>query len=399
MIGTRAKVAGLLLLATSMAVVLSAWTPEQPVLRVCADPDDLPFSNERQEGFENKIAQLMAAELGDSLVNVWWPHRRGFVRNTLRAGLCDLIVGVPKGFDPVLTTKPYYRSTYYFVYRQGRNLDIRSLDDTVLRHLKIGVNLIGYDYTNTPPAHALSARGVVGNLVGFHTFYTPTADRPHDIIDAVANGTVDVAIVWGPLAGHYASRAPVPLTLVALPDSDAASGMPFAFDIAMAVRRSDKAFSARIDSVLARKHDEIVGILRQYHVPMIATEGGGGGAGHTGLDRTPAASPQPAIRDSLLATEAEYQGWKWFHVYCYRCHGVDAFGGQLAPDLRNSLSAQGGLTRDTFLVAVRDGRPTKGMPPWNVLLNDKQIEELYAYVKARSDGRLAPGRPHRAAAP
>ena len=274
MIGTRAKVAGLLLLATSMAVVLSAWTPEQPVLRVCADPDDLPFSNEQQEGFENKIAQLIAAELGDSLVNVWWPHRRGFVRNTLRAGLCDLIIGVPKGFDPVLTTKPYYRSTYYFVYRQGRNLDIRSLDDTVLRHLKIGVNLIGYDYTNTPPAHALSARGVVGNLIGFHTFYTASADRPHDIIDAVANGTVDVAIVWGPLAGHYASRAPVPLTLVALPDSDAASGMPFAFDIAMAVRRSDKAFSARIDSVLARKHDDIVGILRQYHVPMITTEVG-----------------------------------------------------------------------------------------------------------------------------
>jgi mono/diheme cytochrome c family protein len=112
-----------------------------------------------------------------------------------------------------------------------------------------------------------------------------------------------------------------------------------------------------------------------------------------------AVGPRAAIRDSLLATEAEYQGWKWFHVYCYRCHGVDAVGGQLAPDLRNSLATQGGITRDTFLVIVRDGRATKGMPPWNVLLNDKQIEELYAYVKARSAGRLAPGRPHRAAAP
>lgn len=119
-----------------------------------------------------------------------------------------------------------------------------------------------------------------------------------------------------------------------------------------------------------------------------------------GPDGTPAVqavSPRAAIRDSLLATEAEYQGWKWFHVYCYRCHGVDAFGGQLAPDLRNALSAQGALARDTFLVTVRDGRPTKGMPAWNVLLNEKQIEQLYAYVKARSDGRLAPGRPHRAA--
>jgi quinoprotein dehydrogenase-associated probable ABC transporter substrate-binding protein len=398
MIGPRAKVAGLLLLATSIAIVVGAGIPAQRVLRVCADPDDLPFSNERQEGFENKIAQLVAAELGDSLVNVWWPHRRGFVRNTLRAGLCDLIVGVPKGFDPVLTTKPYYRSTYYFVYRRDGNRDIRSLDDTVLRHLKIGVNLIGYDYTNTPPAHALSARGVVGNLVGFHTFYTQSADRPHDIIDAVANGTVDVAIVWGPLAGYYAKRAPVPLTLVALPDSDAASGMPFAFDIAMAVRRSDKEFGARIDSLLERRRAEILGILDDYNVPMAAGRPSplrpappGPRPGGTG-----AVSPPPAIRDNLLATEAEYQGWKWFHVYCYRCHGVDAFGGQLAPDLRNSLSAQGGLTRDTFVVTVRDGRPTKGMPPWNVLLNEKQIEQLYAYIKARSDGRLAPGRPHRA---
>jgi quinoprotein dehydrogenase-associated probable ABC transporter substrate-binding protein len=400
MIGTRAKVVGFLLLATSMAVVLSAGTPEQPVLRVCADPDDLPFSNEQQEGFENKIAQLIAAELGDSLVNVWWPHRRGFVRNTLRGGLCDLIIGVPKGFDPVLTTKPYYRSTYYFVYRQSRNLGIRSLDDTVLRHLKIGVNLIGYDYTNTPPAHALSARGVVGNLVGFHTFYTQSADRPNDIIDAVANGTVDVAIVWGPLAGYYAKRAPVPLTLVALPDSDAASGMPFAFDIAMAVRRSDKGFGARIDSLLERRHDEILAILLAYNVPMSVAARGPRDAQHDGTRTVSApavaSQAQDTTRDNLLVTDDEYQGWKWFHVYCYRCHGVDAFGGQLAPDLRNSLSAQGGLTRDTFMVTVRDGRPTKGMPPWNVLLNEKQIEQLYAYVKARSDGRLAPGRPHRA---
>jgi cytochrome c len=109
-----------------------------------------------------------------------------------------------------------------------------------------------------------------------------------------------------------------------------------------------------------------------------------------------ASQAQDTTRDNLLVTDDEYQGWKWFHVYCYRCHGVDAFGGQLAPDLRNSLSAQGGLTRDTFMVTVRDGRLTKGMPPWNVLLNEKQIEQLYAYVKARSDGRLAPGRPHRA---
>ncbi|MGH7539310.1 MAG: c-type cytochrome [Gemmatimonadales bacterium] len=106
-----------------------------------------------------------------------------------------------------------------------------------------------------------------------------------------------------------------------------------------------------------------------------------------------------ASRDSLLATEDEYQGWKWFHVYCYRCHGVDAIGGQLAPDLRLTLSAQRAFARDSFMITARDGRPVKGMPAWNVLLNDKQIEQLYAYVKARSDRRLAAGRPHRATGP
>jgi quinoprotein dehydrogenase-associated probable ABC transporter substrate-binding protein len=266
MFGTRARIAGLSVLAAIVALSGSKW-PQRAELRVCADPDNMPFSNERSEGYENKIAELVAQDLGDSLVNVWWPHRRGFVRNTIRAGLCDLIIGVPKGFDPVLTTKPYFRSTYYFVYRRDRSLAIRSLDDTVLRHLKIGVNLIGYDYTNTPPAHALSSRGLVNNVVGFYTFYNEAADRPSDIIDAVAKDSVDVAIVWGPLAGYFAKREPVPLTLVALPDSDATSGMPFAFDITMAVRHSDKAFRAQIDSLLERRRSDIRNILASFDVP------------------------------------------------------------------------------------------------------------------------------------
>lgn len=266
MFGTRAAVAGLSLLVAIVTLGGSA-RPQRPELRVCADPDNMPFSNERSEGYENKIAELVATDLGDSLVNVWWPHRRGFVRMTIRGGLCDLIIGVPKGFDPVFTTKPYFRSTYYFVYRTDRNLHIQSLDDTVLQHLKIGVNLIGYDYTNTPPAHALSSRGLVNNVVGFYTFYNEERDRPNDIIDAVAKDSVDVAIVWGPLAGYFAKREPVPLTLVALPDSDVKSGMPFAFDITMGVRRSDKAFGARIDSLLDRRRADIRNILATFNVP------------------------------------------------------------------------------------------------------------------------------------
>lgn len=240
------------------------------VLRICGDPDNLPFSNERREGFENKIAALIARELGDSVHYLWWPHRRGFVRSTLRAGECDMLVGVPTGFDPVATTKPYYRSTYYIVSRADRSPQITSLDDPALRRLRVGVNMIGYDYTNTPPAHALGVRGV--QVVGYSTFYGVGAGaEPQDIIDAVARKEIDVAVVWGPLAGYFAKRSPVPLTLAPLPDSDdaSASGFPFAYDIAIGVRRSDRLLRAQIDSVLVRRRDEIGRILADYGIPTV----------------------------------------------------------------------------------------------------------------------------------
>lgn len=252
--------------------IAASTAAERHVLRVCGDPDNMPFSNERQEGFENKIAALIARDLGDSVQYLWWPHRRGFVRSTLRAGECDMLVGVPSGFDPVATTKPYYRSTYYIVSRADRKPPITSIDDPALRSMKVGVNLIGYDYTNTPPAHALGARGV--QVVGFSTFYGPGAgSEPQDIIEAVANKKIDVAVVWGPLAGYFAKRSTVPLTLVALPDSDiaAATGFPFAYDIAIGTRRADKSLRAQIDSVLVRRREEITQILRDYGVPTLST--------------------------------------------------------------------------------------------------------------------------------
>ena len=255
-------------LSNSIAATEAA---SEHVLRVCGDPDNLPFSNEKQEGFENKIAELIARDLGDSVHYLWWPHRRGFVRSTLRAGECDMLIGVPTGFDPVATTRPYYRSTYYIVTRSDHTPKITSLDDPALHRLKVGVNIIGYDYTNTPPAHALGARGV--QVVGYNTFYGREAgSEPQDIIDAVARKEIDVAVVWGPLAGYFAKRSPVPMTLVALPDSDDASatGYPFAYDIAIGVRRSDKLLRAQIDSALVRRRDEIGRILAEYGIPTVA---------------------------------------------------------------------------------------------------------------------------------
>jgi quinoprotein dehydrogenase-associated probable ABC transporter substrate-binding protein len=266
--------AGAALLVAAAAIALMGGAPRArgPIteLRVCADPYNLPFSDDQERGFENKIAHLVAQDLNMRVANYWWPHRRGFVRNSITAGYCDVIIGVPVGFDLVAETKPYYRSTYYFVYRADRGLQLHSLDDSILKHLKIGVNLIGYDATNTPPAQALASHGVIG-LVGFGNFLNPDpkADHPQDIIDAVAKDSIDVAIVWGPKAGYWAKGEPVPLVLVALPDSDPVSGMPFAFDIAMGVRHADKALKATLDSVIDRRRADILAILREYNVPVI----------------------------------------------------------------------------------------------------------------------------------
>jgi mono/diheme cytochrome c family protein len=194
--------------------------------------------------------------------------------------------------------------------------------------------------------------------------------------------------VWGPLAGYWAKRQSVPLTLVALPDTDAVSGMPFAFSMAMAVRHRDKALKATLDSVIDRRRDEITEILRQYNVPMITLR----------ADATPAAPARDSVRDSLLVSDSIYQGWKWWHVYCFRCHGEDAMRPILptAPDLRWAVSPSGAnFPRDSFFITAWNGRPAKGMPAWNVLLDSAAIQEIYLYVKARSDGWLKPGRPHR----
>src|SRR5947207_6760897 len=196
MILTRTKLAAACLLrAAVVALMASAPNPDQD-LRSCADPFDLPFSNDHEEGFENKIAHVVAQDLNARVVNYWWPSRRGVLRNSILGGFCDVMIQAPVGLDPVATTKPYYRSTYYFVFRADRGLRLRSLDDTVLKHVKIGVNIIGYDYTNTPPAHALGSRGIVG-LVGFGNFLNPDAkgDHPERMIRAVGKAQVDGAFV------------------------------------------------------------------------------------------------------------------------------------------------------------------------------------------------------------
>ncbi|MFL6520146.1 MAG: substrate-binding domain-containing protein [Chthoniobacterales bacterium] len=248
-------------------------TANKRVLRVTSDPNNLPFSNEKREGFENKLAELIAKELGAELRYSWRAQRRGFFRETLKEDRADLVLGVPAHFDMALTTAPYYRSSYVFVYRKDRNLGLHSLDDPALHKLKIGVQMIGNDETNTPPAHALAHRGIVDNVVGY-TLYGDYRDPnpPARIVDAVVRGDVDVAVVWGPLAGYFAKQASVPLEVV--PVSPAADpNLPFTFSIAMGVRKSDKPLRDEIDAVLQRKQKEINAILDEYGVPRVSDPG------------------------------------------------------------------------------------------------------------------------------
>jgi mxaJ protein len=248
----------------------SAPPPARP-LRVCADPNNLPFSNDRREGFENRIAEVVARELGAELQYTWWAQRRGYVRNTLRAGRCDLFVGVPIGFGPVLATRPYYRSTYTFVTRRS-GPRIQSFDDRRLHTLRVGVQLIGDDYANTPPAQALTRRGIVRNVRGYTVLGNYLEPNPPSrIVEAVANGEIDVAVVWGPLAGYFAKRSRVPLRVEPVSPREELPSLPFRFDIAMGVRRGDTSLRDSLDAILVRRRDEIDGILSQYAIPRTDT--------------------------------------------------------------------------------------------------------------------------------
>jgi quinoprotein dehydrogenase-associated probable ABC transporter substrate-binding protein len=263
--------------ATLAAAITTASGEESGsgAFRVCADPNNLPFSNRARAGFEDKLAEIIAADLSRPLEYVWHPQRRAFIRNTLKAGMCDAVMGVPAELGTITASRPYYRSTYVFVYRPDHGLDgLSSLRDHRLKDVSIGVQLIGDDGYNTPPAHALSAQGIVDNLVGY-TIYGDYREPnpPARIVEAVAAGAVDVAAVWGPLAGYFAPREIVPLTLAPITDMAEYKPLLFQYDIAVGVRKGDEALKTRIDAALDRHRLEIKHLLRSYGVPLVAEDG------------------------------------------------------------------------------------------------------------------------------
>jgi mxaJ protein len=236
-------------------------------LTVCADPNNMPFSNQRGEGIENKVAEIVARDLGRKLEFYWWAQRRGFVRNTFGQGKCDAWFGVVSGFERMTTTRPYYRSSFAFVTRSADELGGLTLDDPRLRKLKVGVQLAGDDGANPPPAAALARRGIVANVRGFPLYGDyREANPPAAILRAVERGEIDVAMVWGPLAGWYALHAKTPLRVEPVTQQTDPGNLPMSFAISVGVQRDQHRLANELDEALARNREAISQVLAAYDV-------------------------------------------------------------------------------------------------------------------------------------
>jgi quinoprotein dehydrogenase-associated probable ABC transporter substrate-binding protein len=257
----------------AVAIVLCACTLNcvaTQMLRVCSDPNNLPYSNRKQQGFENRIADLIAKDLNMQVSYFWFPQRENFFKKTLNSGVCDVVMGIPIGFDEAGATRPYYRSSYVFVSRRDRSLHINSFDDPRLRTLRIGVHILGEQDDSLPPVHALTSRGIVRNLVGYSIFGNLAETNPSaDLIAAVEKNDVDIAVVWGPLAGYFAQHDAIPLDVTPIDGDPAHPQLPLTFNIAMGVREGDTALKQQLDTELVRRHIEIDQILRSYGIPQL----------------------------------------------------------------------------------------------------------------------------------
>ena len=259
-----------ILLVGAGAGTLAAQRPapmQEGILRVCADPDNLPSSDSTGAGLENKLAELMAKTWNSKLEYIWWAAPRGMMR-MLNGNYCDVSLQMPILSDMAGVTRPYYRTSYVMVQRKDAPHQVIGLDDPALKTMKIGVHLFASDGENSPPAMALSSHGVVGNLVGFSTTYIGGMNHPEDIIRAVVDGTVDVAFVWGPIAGYYAKQIGADLLLTPI-ESDTVSGIPFSYSMGMATRRRERQFKDSLEKFLTSKAPEIRSLLQQFGIPLL----------------------------------------------------------------------------------------------------------------------------------
>lgn len=214
---------------------------------------------------------MIAGDLGMQVVYTWFPQRGSFFRKTLDARKCDVVMGVPAGMAGIDTTQPYYRSGYVFVSRLDRNLNIASLDDPRLHQLRIGIHNLGDTDREAPPVHALTSRGIVSNLVGYNIFGSnlDETNPSSDLIKAVENGDIDLALAWGPIAGYFARFSPVPLVVSPVEGDSSNPNLPLNFDIAAGVRKEDDMLKQQLDSELQRRRTEIQHLLVSYGIPQL----------------------------------------------------------------------------------------------------------------------------------
>ena len=261
-----------------ISLILSANTLAQgaSAFRVCADPNNLPLSAKNRDGFENMIAELWAKELGLPIEYTWFPQRRGFIRNTLKAlnesgseYKCDVVMGVASGFDRLLTTKPYYRSTYALVYAKGRNLDnvtsgedFINLNPEIRNRLKIGA------FTPTPGVKWLARHGMTEQLVAFLAMSGDPGAYPGEIVEKeLADGRLDAAVIWGPMAGFFAKRASgVELVVIPL---ESEPGIQFDFAISAGVRYGDSERKRVLEELMRKTAAPMEAIFAAYNVPLL----------------------------------------------------------------------------------------------------------------------------------
>jgi quinoprotein dehydrogenase-associated probable ABC transporter substrate-binding protein len=233
------------------------------VFRVCADPRNMPLSNEKGEGFENKIAELFAAKLGKGLAYAWYPGATGFVRNTLRAHRCDVIMGLPQGDDLAQSTNPYYRTSYALISKPEQGLgDVETIADPRLKAKRIGI------VAGTPPATAMALNGLLGQAKSYPLVIDTRIDSSTEaMVNDIRDGVIDAGILWGPMAGYYAKHQNPPLQVVALVKETV--GPKLAYRITMAVRPADQQFKHLLNKLIQENQREINSILLNFGVPLL----------------------------------------------------------------------------------------------------------------------------------
>jgi len=372
--------------AASLATVStqSAAPAAAGSLRVCGDPDNLPYSNDRLQGFENRIAAVIAADLGVEASYTWWPHQRGLVKNTLDAGTCDVLFGVPHDLETILATRPYYSSSYVIAHVRGKHA-VTSLDAPELKSLRIGV------YANTPVEESLARRGLLDKLTAYSLFFDPAGDRdrPTKLLDDLVAGKVDVAMPWGPLAGYYAKKLNAPIEMSALPDE---TGVPLSFSMGMGVKKGNRDLKNRLEAAIEHRQKEIRAVLDEFGVPLAAAK-----QAAVGAIQVPPEAPAPApgakagaqagapgdankknpFTDNADAVEV---GKKlYIQVGCQGCHGGGGGGGMATSLIDDAWKF--GSDDETLFKLIKGQIPEQTMPTVYSSLPDEQVWQILAFIR------------------